>query len=161
MIRQGVREARKMRTDYEETSAEEIQKQIDRLTKRIDNLYADKLDGKITEEYWKERHNKWYDEKSNLYEMLKRVNEAARTFDEGANLLENFCKHAPQAYLRACPKKKRQILKLIGSNFSFKDGKLSVELNPVFNLLINTPLGKLIGNDEARTRDLMRDRHAL
>lgn len=69
------------------------------------------------------------------------------------------------------------------SNSSYHDGKLDVELHPVFDTLFNeqnkltiklpktqskctkkAPEGanfKNGGNDEARTRDLMRDRHAL
>ena len=139
----------------------EIQKQINRLQVRIDNLYTDKLDRKITEEFWKERHNKWYEEKEELIQKLSSINKADRTFDEGTNLLENFCKHAPLLYEKACPKTKQKILKIIGSNFTYKDKKLSVVLSSVFDLLINNPFSKNGGNDEARTRDLMRDRHAL
>ncbi|MCD7780270.1 MAG: recombinase family protein [Candidatus Gastranaerophilales bacterium] len=117
MIRKGIKETRKLKNEYEETSTEAIQKQIEILKRRIDNLYADKLDGKITEEFWREKHNLWYSERDELLEKLKGFNSAARTFDEGTNLLENFCKHAPQAYLQACPKVKQQILKMIGSNF--------------------------------------------
>ena len=150
LIKKSIKDARKLRKNYEETSAEEIQKQINRLTSRIDNLYTDKLDGKITEDYWKEKHNQWYEEKDELYEKLQRINKAARTFDEGANLLENFCKVLPDEYLKASPKKKQQILKIIGSNFYYKDKKVSVELTSVFDLLINNQFFNNGGNDEAR-----------
>lgn len=139
MIRRGIKESRKLKGEYEAQSVEEIEKQIKRLQNRIDNLYTDKLDGKISEEFWKEKHNLWYAEKDTLIEKLKSINNAARTFDEGTNLLENFCKHAPEAYLRACPKTKQQILKIIGSNFTYKDKKVSVELTSVFDLLLNNP----------------------
>ena len=43
----------------------------------------------------------------------------------------------------------------------YKDKKVSVELTSVFDLLINNQFFNNGGNDEARTRDLMRDRHAL
>ncbi len=161
LIRKGIKEARRLKGEYEESSVEDIQKQINRLQARIDNLYTDKLDGKISQEFWKEKHNKWYEEKEELIQKLSSINKADRTFDEVTNILENFCKHAPQAYLEACPKTKRQILKIIGSNFTYKDKKVSVVLTSVFDLLINNPFSKNGGNDEARTRDLMRDRHAL
>ena len=142
LIRAGIKEARKLKGEYEEHSVEEIEKQIKRLQARIDNLYTDKLDGKITEEFWKEKHNKWYEEKEELIQRLGSINNAARTFDEGTNLLENFCKHAPQEYLTACPKTKREILKIIGSNFTYKDKKVSVVLTSVFDLLLNYPFSK-------------------
>ena len=161
IIKRGLRESRILKIEYETSSVEEIQKQINRLQNRIDNLYIDKLDGKITEEFWKERHNEWFDEKDKLIEKLKGYNEVAKNFEEGSNLLENFCKLAPEAYLKASPKKKQQILKIIGSNFLYKDKKVSIELTSVFDLLINNPFSQKIGNDEARTRDLLRDRQAL
>ncbi|MBQ3311398.1 hypothetical protein IJG72_04905 [bacterium] len=37
---------------------------------------------------------------------------------------------------------KRKILNLIGSNFIYKDGKLSIELNPVFELILKTDFSK-------------------
>lgn len=138
LIKNSIKDMRKMKGDFEETSAEEIQKQIDRLTKRIDNLYSDKLDGNITEEFWREKHELWYQEKDTLLNKLKILNNASKNFDEGSNLLSNFLEAAPRLFKNANAKKKQQILKMIGSNFTYKDKKLSVELSSVFELLINS-----------------------
>ena len=99
----------------------------------------DKLDGRISEEYWLVKHNLWHDEKDKLVEKLQAMNNASRNFDEGSNLLENFCKHARSEFLRATPKKKQAILKMLGSNFVYKDKEVSVELTSVFELLLNNP----------------------
>jgi DNA invertase Pin-like site-specific DNA recombinase len=148
LIRKGIKESRILKSEYEEINVEEIQKQINRLQKRIDNLYLDKLDGNVTEEYWKEKHNLWYSEKDNLIEKLKEYNNTAKTFDEGIDLLENFCKNAPEMYKRSCPKTKKKILKVIGSNFYYKDKKVSVVLNSVFDLLINSAEIKALKQEE-------------
>lgn len=136
-IKKAVKEMRKVKSDYEETSVEEIQKQILRLQNRLDNLYTDKLDGRITQEFWQEKHNQWHDEKDRLIEKLKAISNTSRTFDEGSNLLENFCKFARMEFLKANGKKKRAILKMLGSNFIYKDKEVSVELTSVFNYLLN------------------------
>lgn len=140
-LKQAVLEIRKMKTDYEEISAEDIQNRVSMLQKRLDNLYADKLDGRITQEFWEEKHNLWYREKEHLLRKLIQINNAGKTLDEGSNLLENFCKYAQQEYLRADVKKKQSILRLLGSNFSYKDGKVSVELTSVFDFIINNGFG--------------------
>lgn len=44
--------------------------------------------------------------------------------------------------LKATPKKKQAILKMLGSNFSYKDKEVSVELTSVFNYLLNSPFVK-------------------
>ena len=126
-----------MKSDYEETSVEEVQKHITRLQNRIDSLYIDKLDGRIDQEFWQEKHNEWHREKDKLIEKLKVLNNAGKTFDEGSNLLENFCKHARAEFLKASPKKKRAILKMLGSNFSYKDKEVSITLTSVFDFLLN------------------------
>jgi len=136
-IKKAVKEIRQIKSEYEETSMEEIQKQINRLQNRLDNLYTDKLDGRISQEYWQEKHNEWYNEKDRLIEKLKVISNTSRTFDEGSNLLENFCKYARQEFLKANGKKKRAILKMLGSNFSYKDKEVSIVLTSVFNYLLN------------------------
>ena len=136
-IKKAVKEIRQVKSEYEETSMEEIQKQISRLQTRIDNLYIDKLDKNITQEFWLEKHNQWHAEKDKLIEKLKAISNTSRTFDEGSNLLENFCKFARTEFRHANGKKKRAILKMLGSNFIYKDKKISIELTSVFNYLLN------------------------
>lgn len=160
-IKKAVIEMRKVKSNYEETSMEEIQKQIQRLQKRIDNLYTDKLDGNISQEFWQEKHNQWHNEKDRLINKLYALNNTSRTFDEGSNLLENFCKFARTEFLQANSKKKQAILKMLGSNFVYKDKKVSVELTSVFNYLINNDFVKYGAGDEDRTRDIFLGKEAF
>lgn len=125
-----------VKTEFDETSTESITKQINTLTRRIDGLYSDKLDGKITEEFWEEKNIKWNNEKVTLLNKLQSLNNANKNFYECSNLLLNFCKDAPAKFLGKSPATKRKILYMIGSNFSYKDGKLSIELKSVFDYII-------------------------
>jgi hypothetical protein len=133
-----LKEMQQTKENFEEASFESINKQIKILTHRIDALYADKLDGKITEEFWEEKNLLWHNEKATLLNKLQGLNSASKNFYEGSNLLLNWCKDAPAKFLGKSAETKRKILKMIGSNFIYKDGKLSIVLNPVFNLLINS-----------------------
>ena len=65
-----------------------------------------------------------------------------KNFYESSNLLLNWCKDAPVKFLSKSAETKRKILNLIGSNFIYKDGKLSIELNPVFELILKTDFSK-------------------
>ena len=47
----------------------------------------DKLDGRISEEYWLVKHKLWHDEKDKLVEKLHAMNNASRNFDEGSNFV--------------------------------------------------------------------------
>ena len=70
-------------------------------------------------------------------------------------MLSNFLETAPRLYKSRNGKQKRQILSMIGSNFSYKDGKLSVELTSVFDLLIKSASVLNGAGDEARTCDIL------
>jgi len=141
-IKKSIKEMQKVKAEYEENSRDEIIKQINVLKTRIDNLYTDKLDGRISNEFLEEKNIKWHEELDKLVNKLSGMNKTSEIFYEGSNLLLNFCEKAPLLFLEAKPERKRQILKLIGSNFIYKDKKLSVELSSVFDALLKKPFSK-------------------
>ena len=63
------------------------QKQI--LRDRIDNIYLDKLDKKISEEFWQEKHNKWTQELLTIQNNITAYEKANINFiEQGANFLK-------------------------------------------------------------------------
>ena len=50
---------------------------------------------------------------------------------------------------------------MLGSNFTYKDKKVSVELTSVFNYLINNDFVNYGAGDEARTRDIFLGKEAF
>ena len=44
---------------YSKTMLNSLNKQKEILSKRIETIYLDKLDGKITEEFWLQKHEEW------------------------------------------------------------------------------------------------------
>lgn len=137
-IRKALKEMQYAKTDFENTSTDSITKQIKTLTGRIDNLYSDKLDGKITEEFWQEKNNQWHREKDQLINKLNSLNNASQTFYECSDLLLNWIEEVPQQFVNRPAEIKRKILNLVCQNLSYKDKKLSVVPNPVFDLIIKT-----------------------
>ena len=122
-----------------------FRKQISTIKRRLDALYIDKLDGKITEDFFAEKNVEWHAEQNKLLMKLQSLNNVSREFYEGSNLLLDFCKSADRLYLKASPEKKRQILKLIGSNFIYKSGNVAITLNSAFDFLLNCDLFHMVG----------------
>lgn len=135
-LKTAIKEMQAVKEDFDNLSQEAITKQINTLKRRISGLYSDKLDGKITEEFWEEKNIEWHKEKDTLLNKLQSLNNTSKKFYEGSNLLLNFCKDAPVRFKEGNAEKKKQILHLIGSNFIYKDGELSVELKSVFDYII-------------------------
>ena len=148
----AVKEMNTIGVDYSTNSYDQISKKLKVLDKRISSLYEDKIDGVITKEFWEEKHNEWTKEKNKLTIQLQSISKTNDTLVEGSNLLLEVLKDLPQLYLQANTIEKKQILHLIGSNFSYKDKKLSIVLNPAFDYLLNFNFCKTTGEGGIRTR---------
>lgn len=187
-IQSFIKDIHNDKNDYQAQTETNINKKIELLNKRIRQAYDDKCDGKIDEQFWRERNKEYHAEKTELIEKLHRINEADVKFYDTCEKLLKFAKDAYNMFLNGTVEDKRFITQTVISNSSYYDGKLDIELHPVFDTLFRlsrmpgqnkltieppetqsnctkkAPEGanfKNGGNDEARTRDLMRDRHAL
>ena len=145
-IKSGLKDMQRAKNEYEEFEKKKIDKQIATIKRRLDSLYIDKLDGKISEEFFEEKNIEWHAEQNKLLTKLQSLNNVSREFYEGSNLLLDFCKSADRLYIQASPEKKRQILKLIGSNFIYKSGNVAITLNPAFDFLLNCDLCRMVGD---------------
>ncbi len=176
------------KNNYQEQVESNITMKIEQLSKRIRQAYDDKCDGKIDEDFWKERNQEYHAERAELIEKLQRINEADEKFYDTCEQLLKFAKNAYDMFMNGTVEDKRFITQIVLSNSTYYDKKLDVELHPVFDTLFrltkeyeqnkstiepsesidftnkkDPKKGQFVngGNDEARTRDLMRDRHAL
>lgn len=173
---------------YQEQTEANINQKIEQLNKRIKQAYNDKCDGIIDEDFWKARNQEYHADKAELIEKLHRINDADVKFYDTCEKLLKFVKDAPHMFLSGTVEDKRFIAQIVLSNAMYYDKKLDIELHPAFDTLFRlskehennkttiepsetqsecikkAPEGANFingGNDEARTRDLMRDRHAL
>ena len=183
-----IKEVHNAKNGYREHTVSEINKSISVLNNRISQAYNDKLDGKITEDFWKKKTKPWHEEISDLENQRTRIKKADEEFYNMCEMLLKFCKNAHDMYLNGTVEEKRFITSTVISNITYHDKNLDIELFPVFYTLsdlikeedkkLNTleppesidftnkkdpQEGQFSngGNDEARTRDLLRDRQAL
>lgn len=144
---EAVKEMNHIKYEYSSNSYEQIAKKLSAIDKRIDMLYEDKADGRISLEFWEEKNRAWQKEKHKLTVELQSISKSNDTFIEGSNLLLGILKDLPELYLKANHIEKKQILNLIGSNFTYKDGNLSITLVSVFDYLLNFSFSKNGGVD--------------
>jgi site-specific DNA recombinase len=139
------------KNDYKNNTTENIQNQINRLEMRIDNLYLDKLDGKIAEEFWSKRHNQWMAEKSELLFQLEVMHNSEIKYYENMDLLLNFCRNAPLLYKEANLEQKRNIINLMCLKLFYDGSTLDIELKTVFENIRILPKSKNGAGDGVRT----------
>lgn len=147
LILNGLRESLKDKIAYHRHNTQLIERQIKILQNRVDQAYLDKLDGKISEEFWLTQSKKWLHEKEILSLELLNYQKADTSYLESSALIFELIKKAPGLLNHAKITQKRSLISLLLSKCTMKDGNLDIELKPVFQMIMN--MGK-IGNWCAR-----------
>jgi site-specific DNA recombinase len=116
---------------------QQLEKQIGLLQVRIDRAYLDKLDGHITEKFWKIHSRKWLEEKEQLAAKTLAMQKADTHYLESATIILELAKRAAGLFKSQTAEQKRKMINLLVSNCSYKDGNIDLDLKPVFqNIMI-------------------------
>lgn len=189
-IKDSLKEIHDLKNEYSNTTQDNIYKRIKEIDRMIQNGYKRMLrsNNDMENELWNQTYTELRAEKEQLMDKLSCINKADDDFYKQSDLILKFCKNASKIFMEATPSEKRTICEIIGSNFTANAKNIDITLYPIFYDIIEMnrlgrskngrfelsqtqsgtkkePLNKALnlngGNDEARTRDLMRDRHAL
>ncbi len=111
--------------------------EIQSLKSRLEKPYSDKLEGEITVEFFRETRKKWEAKITDLQLELAALDRAEPiSIDETMQILE-LAKNAHISFKEANSEQKRELLNFVLSNSSWIDGKLVVNLNEWFDLMLN------------------------
>ena len=136
IILQCLRDSLKDKIEYHNTSVEQIGQQIKRLQNRLDQAYLDKLDGKIGEEFWRNKSQEWSAEKENLSMKLLTLQRADTLYLENTHFILELAKNAVDKFESGTVEEKRRIINTIVWNCSYKDGNLDIELKSAFGMIL-------------------------
>ena len=189
-IKDSLKEIHDLKNEYSNATQDNIYKRIQEIDRMIQNGYKRMLKSTndSENELWNATYTELRAEKEQLMDKLSCIDKADDDFYKQSDLILKFCKNASKIFLEATPSEKRTICEIIGSNFTANAKNIDITLYSIFYDIIEMnrlgrsknerfelsqtqsgtkkePLNKALnlngGNDEARTRDLMRDRHAL
>lgn len=124
-IKQALRESHRDEREYHAGQIASLQAQYKRLQDKIDSAYEDKLDGRISEEFWQRKSRGWRDEQVRVRAAVERHEQANQGyFDEGDRILD-LASRAYDLWLQQPPEEKRKLLNLLLSNCTFDGENLS------------------------------------
>ena len=107
----------------------------DGLKGRIDTMYLDKLDGRITQEFFDERAAEWRREQDTI---LRKIQEAQQTapapVDQAIDLL-GLTSKACQSFMQQPAEEQRRLLRGLIKNAGWQDGTLRTTLFEPFEIL--------------------------
>lgn len=138
IIIEGLRASLKEKVEYHNKLVQQTEQQIKFLQNRIDQAYLDKIDKKISEEFWHSHASKWMEEKERLTVKLLALQKADKNYLQNANIILELAKKAVTLFQKQNPDQKRRLVNILVSNCTYQDEKLDVVLKPIFNEILKT-----------------------
>ena len=115
-----------------------LQAEHKRLTDRLHGMYLDKLDGRVTPQFFDDMAGQWREEQQRCLRDIERHQTAEQSYMvEGIKLLE-LANDAKGLFERQPAREKRRLLNLLLSNCEWSDGVIAVTFQQPFDFLIKT-----------------------
>jgi site-specific DNA recombinase len=134
----GLKESHSEEKRYHNDTISTLQNQYQKLQDRIDAMYIDKLEGKISEAFFTRKSEEWGAEQADILNKIQQHHNANRSYlEEGTRLLE-LAQEAVTIYENRKMEEKRRLLNFVFSNSTWKDGKLIPAYRKLFALLALT-----------------------
>lgn len=135
-ILQALKETHQDKIEFHNHTITQLNRQISVLQNRIDQAYTDKLDGRISNEFWQEHTKKWQSEKDELSIKLMALEKADKNYFENANLILELARNAYSRFMQQPAEEKRKLFNLIVSNGVYTAGNLEITLKkPLSSIL--------------------------
>jgi site-specific DNA recombinase len=121
-----------------EQAIKRLQAEYDKLQKRLDAMYIDKLDGRVDTGTFDRLAAEWQAEQAEILRSMDKYYETNEVyFVEGAKILE-IASRSQEVFASQPPDEKRKLLNFLLSNCSWSNGELSPAFRQPFDLLVNT-----------------------
>lgn len=112
----GLRESHKDERGFHEEAVTRLQAEVKRIQGRLEVIHEDKLDGKITEEFWARKNAEWRRKQIEALAAVERHQNANHLyFGEGARIL-NLARRTPELWDEQPQDGKRKLLETLLSN---------------------------------------------
>jgi len=126
-----------------------LQRERDKIQKRLGQIYDDKLDGVIDEKLYLEKVREYKTRQLEIADEMKGHEKADQNFYITANMVLNLAARAPEIFESSEVDEKRQLLNLVFQNLQLRGVNLSVS--------VQEPFLTMIGHKECPTNWRWRD----
>ena len=117
-----------------------LQAEWDRIQKRVDAMYVDKLDGRVDDSFYRRMRTQWRDEQERCERDIERHRTADDSYmDQGVQIL-NLAQNALRLFTTQPASENRKLLNFLLSNCTWQHGMLAMEFKEPFDILAETVL---------------------
>lgn len=129
-------ELHQQKVEFHAMHYDRLTKEQKKLTQMLENLYFDKLKGRITEDEYDKFYTTLRDQAAEIATQLNNLQEAENNYYITSKQLLDLITRAHELFLSSEVEEKRHLIKLILSNLTLDNEKLVWELHKPFDLLI-------------------------
>jgi len=138
--------------EYKEKQIKSFHDRYMALQRRLDNLYNDRLDERITTETWEKKQKEIVEEQSAIQDRLKALkSDEAKYFEIWLNIIDLACR-AREIYQRRTPEQRRTLLKHLFSNLMLEDEKVGYTLTEPVEVLAKRVQERIDAEKDFRTK---------
>lgn len=135
-IRNKIKENHSQETEYKENTLKTLNSRYTQLQSRLDILYNDRLDQKISTESWEKKQKEINQEQAEIQEQITRIkNVETKYFEIWLNIID-LAHRAKEIYEKRSPEERRLLLSHIFSNLMLKDEKVIPLLKKPVEVLV-------------------------
>ena len=132
---QALKESHQDETAYHQDEVARLQEALRLIKRRMDQMYLDKLDRKVSERFWLVKSREWEAEEGRIVEELRSHQVANRRYyDDGVKLLE-LASRAHELYAKQPGDQKNRFLQILLSNCTLQNGTLQPHYRKPFDIL--------------------------
>jgi len=104
----------------------------------LNKLYIDKIDETISEEFYFEKKNEWQIELDEARMQFDFISQENDEIIQKASVLLTLCKNAYSKYLSYDRQKRRYMLNLLVSNFTYDGQKLDINIKSTVKTMLES-----------------------
>lgn len=134
-VKDALRSSHSDEKQYHEETISGLQNQYKTLQSRIDAMYLDKLDGRVSQGFFDRKEAEWREEQSDVLRKIETHQAANKSYlEDGARILD-LASRAAELYDRQPLFEKRRLLDFVLSNSLYVDGAIEPKFRKPFDLI--------------------------
>ena len=131
---QALKESHQEETAFNQETISRLHGELRKVKSRLDQVYLDKLDMKVSEGFWMEKSREWQAEQDRILDQIRAHQGADRRYyDDGLKLLE-LASRAYELYSKQPAEQKNKFLKILLSNCILERATLRPTYKKPFDL---------------------------
>ena len=140
-VQEALKESHSEEIEFRDKSTAELNRRYEVATQRLDKIYDDKIDEKISEEFYKKKYEQYKVEQEQILDSLNKHKDANLKYYEMGETVLQVAKKAWKIYINRDKQEmvddKKLLLSLIFSNTTLNGKKVEISYQKAFKMVSN------------------------